>query len=139
MELEIPPAANVHNPQQAVSMSEVDVMLVIRWVIYLLVLYRTLEIYINYGQKTSVKDRNTQRYSIANADVIGTLNKEETALMATTIKNTLANVRIPAEGLPHRPKRYPSKTVKFTGSNKSYPPVYWPEDEEASTFEGITR
>ena len=127
MELELPTVANT-GASEVVIASEIDVMLIIRWVIYLLVFYRTLEIFINYGHKTSARDRITQRYSIANADVLGTLTREESELMATTIKNTLANVRISGEGLPPKEKKLPTKAVKFTASNLYYPPVVWPED-----------
>jgi len=98
MEIELPALATTREPEASVA-SEIDVMLIVRWVVYLLVLYRTLEIYINYGHKTSAKDRITQRYSVANADLLGTLSRDDSELMTVTIKNTLANVKITDEGL----------------------------------------
>jgi hypothetical protein len=99
--------------------------MVIRWLVYFVLIYRTFDIYITYGQKQSAKDRVTQRYSIANADIIPTLTREECELMAITIRNTVANVKITDERLKKKVRTHSLKTVKFSGENKYYKPIVW--------------
>lgn len=116
---------------QALTSFDIDLLQVLRWAIYLLVLYRALDIFITYGSKASTKERITHRYEMANSECLTTFNREERELMMATIRNTLNNVKISSEGLPPRPKKVAPKAVMFSGANTYYSPPVYTEEEGA--------
>jgi hypothetical protein len=98
--------------------------------IYLILVYRAIEILLSQNQKLTARDRITQRYSFANAELIGSLNREDCELMSTTIRNTIANVKITEDGIKQRNKGRPSKSVKFSERHLYYDPVVVVDTEE---------
>lgn len=98
--------------------------------IYLILVYRAIEILLTQSDKLTAKDRITQRYSFANAELIGSLNREDCELMTTTIRNTIANVKITEEGIKPRQRqdRSAKKSVKFSEKHQYYDPVVFAEE-----------